>query len=129
MCKPTWVGLHNINVLNQGKDHFKQGAHQGDLMEYYPSNPFITLLHLGVCLIYIQVCFLLLRHLKCTKLYQKQPNYAISPFFVLIWPAVTLRWPCHGLEVTPLRSTTPTHVPMCTSVGFLHMKLKYRPLV
>ena len=29
---------------------------------------------------------------------------------MLIWPAVTLRWPCHGLEVTPLKSTTPTHV-------------------
>ena len=69
------------------------------------------------------------RHLKWTKLEQKQLNYPIFTSFVLIRPAVTLRWPCHGLEVTPPGSPTPTHVSMCTSVGLLHMKLKYWPLV
>ena len=38
---------------------------------------------------------------------------------------VTLRWPPHDLWITPLWNPTPTHVTMCTWVGFRSIYWKY----
>ena len=107
--------------------HIRQGWHKGDFTGggggsktiqplYSPCN-LLSCFGKGLCLgpgVLRAIIDISSKHHFSKKKLLRKPFLTVLSWCDL---AVTLRWPYHDLGVTPIWSSSPTHVTMCTWVG------------